>query len=145
MLVESTRIRELLNVTTTEALLYDTYSDEGLSEKKGPTAHEFSMNPIPALVILLVGLMMGSHHQKSMISTMIHEQWGNLLVGAAFARGLTYLAFFIRPPTSALPSRPPTELLTSFGLIAGGIMFMASVSTICILASLHICGTDKRT
>ncbi|KAF7544255.1 hypothetical protein G7Z17_g10099 [Cylindrodendrum hubeiense] len=30
------------------------------------------------------------------------------------------------PPKSILPSRPPTELLASFGLISGGIIFMAS-------------------
>jgi hypothetical protein len=33
-----------------------------------------SMNPLPALIILLLGILMGVHHQDSMISTMIHKQ-----------------------------------------------------------------------
>lgn len=128
MLIESTRIRDLLNVATVEAVPERTYSEEEeQTEKDEPSTYRFSLNPIPALVILLLGVMMSSHHQKAMISTMVHKQWGNLLVGASFARGLTYVLVFLRPPTSVLPSRPPTELLVSFGLIAGGIIFMASV------------------
>lgn len=58
---------------------------------------------------------------------MIHKQWGTLLVGAAFARGATYILMYISPPTSILPGRPPTELITAFCLMAGGMVFMASV------------------
>lgn len=47
-------------------------------------------------------------------------------MGFAFARGLTYITLYISPPTSFLPSRPPTEIITSFCLIAGGITFMLS-------------------
>jgi integral membrane sensor domain MASE1 len=86
------------------------------------------MNPIPALVVLLLGLMMSSHHQESMVATMIHSQWGTLLVGAAFARAATYILFYLSPPASILPGRPPTELITAFCLMAGGMIFMASVS-----------------
>ena len=84
------------------------------------------MNPIPGLIILLLGLMMSSHHQHSEVSTMIHKQWGTLFVGAALARGVTYLLTYLSPPTSILPSRPPTEFITSFCLISGGLLFMAS-------------------
>jgi hypothetical protein len=129
MLIESSRIRGLLNVSTVEEIPERGYSDDEEQGQRGePATYSFSLNPIPALVILLLGTMMGSHHQSSMISTMVHKQWGNLLVGASFARGLTYVLIFLRPPTSVMPSRPPTELLASFGLIAGGIIFMASVS-----------------
>jgi hypothetical protein len=62
-----------------------------------------------------------------MVSTMIHSQWGTLLVGAAFARAATYIIFYLSPPTSVLPGRPPTELITAFCLMAGGMIFMASV------------------
>ena len=84
------------------------------------------MNPIPALIILLLGIMMSSHHQNSMVSSAVHKQWGILLVGFSLARFLTYLLLFIAPPTSILPSRPPSELLASFCLISGGLVFMAS-------------------
>lgn len=131
MLVESTRIRELLNTTVTEATLSHpehALDDEERSALRSPQQYEFSINPIPALVILLMGIMMSSHTQQSMISTMVHKQWGNLLSGASFARAFTYVLLYLRPPRSVMPSRPPTELLTAFGMTAGGIMFMTSVS-----------------
>ncbi|KAI1809603.1 hypothetical protein GGS20DRAFT_590436 [Poronia punctata] len=129
MLVESTRIRDLLNTTTVEAAWPrpgHTYDDEEHAALAVPEQYEFSINPIPSLVILLLGIMMSSHTQQSMVSSMVHKQWGNLLTGASFARGFTYVLLYLKPPRSVLPSRPPTELLTAFGLIAGGIIFMAS-------------------
>ncbi|KAK2610336.1 hypothetical protein N8I77_003779 [Diaporthe amygdali] len=126
MLIESTRIRDLLNTTVTEAAQESYDEDERETALEEPHTYNFSMNPIPALVILLLGIMMSSHTQQSMISSMVHKQWGNLLTGASFARGFSYVITYLRPPTSILPSRPPTELLTSFGLMAGGIIFMAS-------------------
>lgn len=128
MLIESTRIRELLNTTISDVELTDTYLDIEREHLKPPQTYEFSMNPIPALVILLLGIMMSSHQQHSMTSSMVHKQWGDLLLAASFARVFTYILVFVRPPRSVFPSRPPTELLASFGLIAGGIIFMASVS-----------------
>lgn len=127
MLVESTRIRELLNTTVIDAASGSLYASEEAEESLPPKTYKFSLNPIPALVILLLGIMMSSHTQASMISSMIHKQWGNLLLGASFARALTYALMFLKPPKSIFPSRPPTELLSSFGLISGGIIFMASV------------------
>ncbi|OIW26401.1 hypothetical protein CONLIGDRAFT_706645 [Coniochaeta ligniaria NRRL 30616] len=129
MLIESTRIRDLLNSTVTEAAhAYPehSYHDSERDALRQPDTYEFSINPIPALVILLLGIMMSSHTQASMISSMVHKQWGNLLTGASFARGFTYVIVYLKPPKSILPSRPPTELLTAFGLIAGGVIFMAS-------------------
>ncbi|KAL2134610.1 hypothetical protein VTI74DRAFT_11352 [Chaetomium olivicolor] len=145
MLVESTLIRNLLNQTVTSSLPSPSSSRRSSqtfhnddpesnpnsntqSELTEPESYPFSTNPLPALVILLTGLMMSSHTQESMVSSMVHKQWGNLLSGASFARGLTYVIMWLRPPRSVYPSRPPTELLTAFGLIAGGIIFMASAS-----------------
>lgn len=133
MLIESTRIRDLLNTTVTDASLTSpeaAYNDEERQSLENPDSYEFSINPIPALVILLLGIMMSSHTQEEMISAMVHKQWGNLLTGASFARGFTYVLLYLKPPKSVLPSRPPTELLASFGLISGGIIFMASVSAL---------------
>jgi len=129
MLVESVRIRDLLNATVSEAVQkapehsYRDVERDGLRE---PETYPFSMNPVPALVILLLGIMMSSHTQESMISGMVHKQWGQLLTGASFARGLTYVLTYLKPPKSIYPSRPPTEILTAFGLMSGGIIFMAS-------------------
>lgn len=133
MLIESTGIRNLLNINTpkasTDRPVHGQFSD-GENQESGlepPKSYKISMNPIPALMVLLLGVMMSSHHQSSMVSTMIHKQWGTLLMGASFARGLTYIIFYLSPPTSFLPSRPPSELITAFCLMAGGLVFMASV------------------
>lgn len=127
MLIENTRVRDLLNTTVTAAIdeRYQDHHDceDALSE---PATYGFSTNPLPALVILLLGIMMSSHTQQSMVSTMIHKQWGTMLTGASIARGLSYVLVWLKPPTSILPSRPPTELLVSFGLMTGGLIFMAS-------------------
>ncbi|OTA99941.1 hypothetical protein M426DRAFT_66821 [Hypoxylon sp. CI-4A] len=131
MLIESTRIRELLNTTVYDTALSHpahAYSDEEREALEAPKQYEFSINPIPALVILLLGIMMSSHTQHNMVSSMVHKQWGNLFTGASFARGLTYVLVYLKPPRSILPSRPPTELLTAFGLISGGTIFMASAN-----------------
>ncbi|KAI1808675.1 hypothetical protein F4811DRAFT_559066 [Daldinia bambusicola] len=131
MLIESTRIRELLNTTVYDAALSHpshAYSDEERETLQAPKEYEFSINPIPALVIFLLGIMMSSHTQHNMVSSMVHKQWGNLLTGASFARGFTYVLVYLKPPRSILPSRPPTELITAFGLISGGTIFMASAN-----------------
>ncbi len=132
MLIESTVIRDLLNTTVSDAAQSypeQSYPDEEREQLQQPEAYRFSLNPIPALVILLLGIMMSSHTQSDMVSSMVHKQWGNLLSGASFARGFTYVLTYLKPTKSIFPSRPPTELLTAFGLISGGIIFMASVST----------------
>jgi hypothetical protein len=130
MFIESNKIRDLLNAPLQSAVEQSNtpYQSEEQDTLEPPKSYRFSMNPIPALVVLLLGMMMSSHHQASMVSTMVHKQWGTLLVGAAFARAATYIIFYLSPPTSILPGRPPSEVITSFCLMAGGMIFMASVS-----------------
>ena len=125
MLVESRWIRDLLN---TSILSSNGMSSVKLTEKPWvpPKTYLVSMNPFPGLIILLLGLMMSSHHQASMVSTMVHKQWGTLFVGFALARAVTYILHYLSPPTSYLPSRPPSEIIASFCLISGGLIFMAS-------------------
>lgn len=89
-----------------------------------PPQQQFSFNPFPGLIIFMTGIMMSMHHQESMLSTMIHKQWGYLLAAFALFRLGTYFLMFLSPPKSYFPSRPVTELLTSFCLICGGIVFM---------------------
>lgn len=134
MLVESSVVGDLLDANTIGTRQEDrldvhrTYLQVKCEVCSLQSHSAISMNPIPALVILFLGIMMTSHAQDSMVSTMIHKQWGNLLTGSSSTRVLTYVMVYLKPPRSVLPSRPPTELLTSFGLISGGILLMASVS-----------------
>ncbi|KAL9013522.1 MAG: hypothetical protein Q9173_001781 [Seirophora scorigena] len=125
MLVESNTIRHLLNASL--ARLDAGQKQYGFKEQwTPPKTYSFSMNPFPGLVILLLGLMMSSHHQHSMVSTMVHKQWGTLFVGFALARAVTYILMYLSPPSSYLPSRPPSEIISSFCLISGGLIFIAS-------------------
>lgn len=127
MLFESKRIRGWLNNTVLRPSTHlDAYGQPDPAWQV-PNTQGVSLNPMPSLVILLLGMMMGSHHQASMVSTMVHKQWGTLLVGFALARSVTYVLLFIKPPTSYLPSRPPSEVISAFCLMAGGLIFMLSV------------------
>ena len=142
MMIESSRARELMN--TTIVLQKDRDEGEvanprsalrfhasGAAEEpddlwEQPKTYRTSLNPLPGLVIMLLGIMMSSHHQSSMVSTMMHSQWGTLFCGFAMARAATYIILFVKPPTSHFPSRPPSELVAAFCLTAGGLMFMFS-------------------
>ncbi|KAH8819527.1 integral membrane protein-like protein [Xylogone sp. PMI_703] len=119
MFIESKAIRSLLNMGVQPEHAFPEEAEE-------PKSYRFSMNPMPALIIVLLGKMMSSHTQASMVSSMVHAQWGNLFVGAALARGATYIIYYLSPPASIFPGRPPTELVTAFCLMSGGLLFMAS-------------------
>ncbi|GFF31084.1 uncharacterized membrane protein C3B8.06 [Aspergillus udagawae] len=130
MLFESKRVKGWLNSTVLQSPAHAGVHGSADPAWQTPDTQGVSLNPMPALVILLLGMMMGSHHQTSMISTMVHKQWGNLLVGFALARAMTYVLLYLKPPTSYLPSRPPTEIVASFCLIAGGLIFMLSTRNV---------------
>ncbi|KAL8788474.1 MAG: hypothetical protein Q9213_001697 [Squamulea squamosa] len=125
MLVESKTIRDLLNASL---LRWKSSADHHRFKEQWalPQTYSSSMNPFPALILLLLGLMMSSHHQHSMVSTMVHKQWGTLFVGFALARAVTYILMYLSPPNSYFPLRPPSEIITSFCLISGGLIFIAS-------------------
>jgi hypothetical protein len=139
MLIESSWAREFMNSTVLlqkdreheVASKTSHFHASGAAEDPSqlweqPKTYKFSFNPMPGLVIMLLGIMMSSHHQTSMVSTMMHAQWGSLFCGFAMARAATYIILYLKPPTSHFPSRPPSELVTSFCLTAGGLMFMFS-------------------
>ncbi|KAK7428871.1 hypothetical protein QQZ08_004641 [Neonectria magnoliae] len=131
MLVEYIRVKGLGEQKATQHIqTMPAWSNGTTDERTEHKSSGISMNPLPALVIFLTGTSMASHHQASMVSTMVHKQWGNLLGAASVARLLTYVIMYLKPPTSTSPSRPPTELLMSFCLISGGILFMASVRSV---------------
>ncbi|KAL8717004.1 MAG: hypothetical protein Q9225_005721 [Loekoesia sp. 1 TL-2023] len=125
MLVESRKVRDLLDASFARwngSRVQYPFKEQWTP----PKTYSFSMNPFPALIILLLGLTMSSHHQHSMVSTMVHKQWGMLFVGFALARAVTYILTYLSPPSSYLPSRPPSEIISSFCLISGGLIFIAS-------------------
>jgi hypothetical protein len=108
-----------------------------------PSTYGIPLNPMPALTIMFLGMMMSGHHQSSMVSSMMHAQWGMLFAGFAVSRALTYLMLYIKPPTSHYPSRPPSELVAAFCLTAGGILFMNSAHD--SVAAIEANGLDAMT
>lgn len=133
MLVESERFRTLFNTSVAlqeeETLTFKTEMEKADEQRFAkPKSYRHSLNPMPALVIMLLGKLMGGHHQASAVSTMMHAQWGNLFLVFGLARAATYALLYISPPTSYFPSRPPTELVASFCLVSGGMIFMGSAT-----------------
>lgn len=131
MLVESKRLRTWLN-TNVDLMpsRMEVHPEEAHEVREHPKSYSTSLNIMPALVILLLGIMMSAHHQDSMVSTTVHTQWGTLLAGFSLCRGTTYLLNYLSPPKTIYPSRPPTELAASFCLISGGLVFMLSTKDI---------------
>ncbi|MCJ1432592.1 hypothetical protein MMC27_001949 [Xylographa pallens] len=123
MLIESRAIRDLLNSTLASP---PSSTPSSLAQWQTPRTYGFSTNPLPAIIILLLGMLMSAHHQSLLVSTKLHAMWGNLFFAAALARGATYLLMYLAPPTSLFPSRPPSEIVVAFCLISGGILFMSS-------------------
>ncbi|KAI5198492.1 hypothetical protein AUEXF2481DRAFT_44233 [Aureobasidium subglaciale EXF-2481] len=117
MLIESEKVRTLFNTSVStwqeEAAHYGDAAEKELQEWDVPKTYKTSLNPMPGLVIMLLGMSMSGHHQHSMVSTMMHQQWGTLFMGFALARAATYILLFLAPPVSFFPSRPPTELIAS--------------------------------
>ena len=89
----------------------------------------FSPNPFPIFTIYWTGVLMSKHAQASKLSTEIHSQWGNLLVYGTVFRFITYLLMIFLPTSFknlTRPTKPITEIITSFSLLCGGLIFMES-------------------
>jgi len=150
MLVESSKIRSLLNMSATElnrgpsSFPYQRLESSRTLEQRDawlpPQTYKFSLNPVPAIVIMLLGLIMSSHQQETMVSTMVHKMWGTLLVCSSLARAVTYILIYLKPPTSYLPGRPPSEMIAAFSLMAGGAIFMGSARGVVQIMILHNLG-----
>lgn len=93
----------------------------------------FSPNPFPVVTIFWTGILMSKHEQASPLSTEIHIQWGNMFIlGCAF-RLLTYILVLLLPVNAKAllrPLRPITELIVSFSLLCGGVIFMESTDPV---------------
>lgn len=90
----------------------------------------YSPNPFPVFTIFWTGILMSQHEQASQVSTMIHMQWGYLLSFGSFFRLLTFVLLMLVPNKNLNPARPFTELITSFALICGGVIFMQSTDQV---------------
>ena len=97
-----------------------------VSVQRPPPSYTGSFNPFPALVIGVTGIAMATHHQDYVYEVQIHILWGLMLAVFSVMRIVTYIILWLRPPTSILPSRPPSEAIASFALALGGLLFMLS-------------------
>lgn len=68
LMVESKALRRLIKAYP-EALPHD-----GEFSKRPPPQPGVSMNPIPAMIIFLLGMILGGQHQMSTESTMMHKE-----------------------------------------------------------------------
>lgn len=122
LLVESTGIRKLLARAVTGSS--EEEDDAGGFVQLVRT--KIPINPFPAFIVFWTGVLMSQHEQEFKLSTLIHTQWGYLFcIGALFRLG-TYVLLYLSPPQSTKPSRPFTELIVSFCLICGGMVFIQS-------------------
>ena len=157
MMIESRALRNLTSVpdqsrkstfedteTTDSGFKLISENSAHLNQRTQPSnMNRISLNPMPALTIMFLGMMMSGHHQSSMVSTMLHAQWGMLFTGFAMARAVTYVMLYISPPTSHYPSRPPSELVAAFCLTAGGLLFMNSARD--VVSTIESNGLDAMT
>ncbi|KAH8550258.1 hypothetical protein BGW37DRAFT_498671 [Umbelopsis sp. PMI_123] len=120
ILIESRSLRRLLYRAVNP--------DRNEVQPRHEQEQSYSLNPVPALTVLMTGISMGNHHQDTQYSSNVHYLWGLLLSVAALCRMFTYISLYKSKPTSREPSRPPTEALGAFALICGSILFMASNS-----------------
>lgn len=121
LIMESKTMRRLVN-----RLISTSRNDAQDDENSGLLNGSISINPIPAFIVFWTGVLMSQHEQALPLSTLIHMQWGYLFcIGAIFRMG-TYILMFLKPPQSTVPSRPITEVIVSFCLLCGGLVFMQS-------------------
>ena len=127
--LESTRVRQLLSrpiVGAHPAAAVPNPGQDAVLAQVQPPSYISSFNPFPALVIGATGVAMAAHHQDYEYEVKVHVLWGIMLAAFAVLRCFTYFFLWLRPPTSVIPSRPPTEALASFTLCCGGLLFMLS-------------------
>ncbi|RUS23302.1 hypothetical protein BC937DRAFT_88690 [Endogone sp. FLAS-F59071] len=106
------------------------YIPSSLNLRPAVHAHHASsstsfVNPIPAVVLIMTGISMGSHHQHSEFSSNMHFNFGLFLQLAGALRIATLVLAYNRGKSGA-PSRPPTELLAAFFVTGAGILLSIS-------------------
>lgn len=124
-------ITELKLSNWRKSLFYANVDNELLPENddKLCVTPGFSPNIFPVFTIFWTGLLMSKHAQPTQLSTDIHVQWGSLLTYGSFFRVFTFIWLSYAPTKGKdlfAPGKPLTELVTSFCLLCGGLVFMES-------------------
>lgn len=116
---------------------YEAQSSSHLNHKITKGSPGYSPNPFPVITIFWTGILMSKHEQDSPLSTEIHIQWGNMFIlGCAFRMFTYVLQMLVRPSNKIAltkPGRPFTELVVSFSLLCGGLIFMESTDPVVLL------------
>lgn len=91
----------------------------------------YSINPMGPFTIFWTGLLMSKHAQASQVSTAVHVQWGSLLTYGSPFRVFSMIYMMVFPANKVgKPQRPFTELISSFCLLSGGLIFMQSTDQV---------------
>ncbi|EJD54357.1 hypothetical protein AURDEDRAFT_79231 [Auricularia subglabra TFB-10046 SS5] len=80
---------------------------------------------VPGLIIIITGWAMSAHEQAQMISTRVHTMFGVALMGGGAAR-IVEICFVDGRPAATSGWAEAWRMLTPFGLIAGGVLFMSA-------------------
>lgn len=127
LLVETTYARRAISSFSGSSMFSSSSSSRQDASKQAMMVRSgYSFNPIAAFTVFWTGVLMSKHAQELPLSTEIHQQWGVLLCVAAIFRLLTYIVIYLSAPNTTSPTRPFTELVTSFCLICGGMVFIQS-------------------
>lgn len=91
----------------------------------------YSVNPMGPFTIFWTGILMSKHAQASAVSTAVHVQWGNMLTYGSPFRVFSMIYMMAFPAKKVgVPQRPFTELISSFCLLSGGLIFMESTDQV---------------
>lgn len=123
LILESSAIRRLLAGVVSSN---NDAEDHPQQDRAQRIRNRMTINPFPAFIVFWTGILMSQHEQEFELATSIHMQWGYLFSVGAFFRLGTYALLYLSPPQTTKPSRPFTELVTSFCLICGGMVFIQS-------------------
>lgn len=124
LLLESAAVKRLL-LRASQTTREHRYPHAAGKDQENEERARGAFNVMPSLVVFFTGLLMSQHTQDSVFTTQLHATWGYYFCLAAVFRFITYCLTYSATATR-LPARPPSELLVSFSLIAGALVFMMS-------------------
>lgn len=127
MLVENQTIKTLIE-NAIPKLPYTTPESRKfrrLDKRSQKEDHTINVNLVPVVVTMIVWVIfIGT--QEAVFSSSVHVFYIFSILAVAICRIVTYLTILLRPPQEIAPSRPFSELLTSFFIISCSVMFVVS-------------------